>query len=384
MFELSDLIEYENENTSLDFKAVQYSKENNDSFLKDLISLANAITTNKKYIIVGVKHFPDGSRNLLGIDEPFIDDAQYQQLVLANIEPDLDFKYFPYQYKEMTFGIIHIIDCSNPPYMMKKNNGKLKPGDSFIRKGSHNTNLLRPDIDNLINYKKTDLSKNIILSFSDEKETLDLIIKKNEFKFPSNLEKEKIENALAEKEKSNSIMNNYTISPIHAFSFTPYEKRSIQTLKKDLETVVDDYKQEDEYYFFEKNAHKVNFYIHNNNSTFLENVSIEVTIDKSEDFCIAQEIYRKPQKYNPFSINSPKPPTSEEINYPNVQVGSNNYKIFAELENIKHHLPTTAFQVPIRMTIVSTKDCTINLNVKIFAKNLSTPILKFLTLKVTV
>ncbi len=34
-----DMINFENENTALDFKAIQYEKEQYESFLKDVISM---------------------------------------------------------------------------------------------------------------------------------------------------------------------------------------------------------------------------------------------------------------------------------------------------------------------------------------------------------
>ena len=50
---LIDLILYENENTNLDFKKVEYRKENYEEFLKDIISFANANSKGIKYIIIG-------------------------------------------------------------------------------------------------------------------------------------------------------------------------------------------------------------------------------------------------------------------------------------------------------------------------------------------
>ncbi len=42
MTELNDLIRFENENTSLDFKAVQYSKAFHEALIKDIMAMANA------------------------------------------------------------------------------------------------------------------------------------------------------------------------------------------------------------------------------------------------------------------------------------------------------------------------------------------------------
>ena len=58
---LDDLIEYESENTSLDFKAEEYGK-NNFELIKDVMSMANAHSNEKKYIVVGVKDNPNEDR----------------------------------------------------------------------------------------------------------------------------------------------------------------------------------------------------------------------------------------------------------------------------------------------------------------------------------
>jgi hypothetical protein len=60
MTELDDVIKFENESTSVDFKAKQYG--NNEHLLKDLIAMANSNVIGDRNIIVGVKHFSDGTR----------------------------------------------------------------------------------------------------------------------------------------------------------------------------------------------------------------------------------------------------------------------------------------------------------------------------------
>ena len=117
---LDEIIEFENENTGLDFKAIQYQKVKFQDLLKDLMSMANAKTDDDKYIIVGIKLLGNGNRDILGITEDFIDEATYQQLTHNNIEPELNFSYFPYHYQNKTLGIFKIYDCYDRPYMNEK------------------------------------------------------------------------------------------------------------------------------------------------------------------------------------------------------------------------------------------------------------------------
>lgn len=381
MTDLSNLIQYENENTALDFKAIQYKKDNNENFLKDIISLANAITKNQKFIIIGVKHYSNGERDLLGIDENFIDDASYQQIVDSNIEPHLSFKYFPYKYENKIFGIFQILECSNPPYMMKKALGKLNLGDSFIRRGSHQTRLTRKDIDYYESTRnKSDISDNIVISFSEKESIANLVTQRNEFELPSTLKKREIESVIRKKEESNSPLKNFTISSYNPFSFVPYENRSLDDLRLNLNNVMKDYEEEDTYCLFEQNAYKINFYIHNKSTEFLEDVSIEITVKKTDQFLIRDDIYVKSKKYHPLIKDMPRVATWEEINYPSVKSKDEEYIINNELKHVKHHLPTEILSVPIRVVLFSRTEILIKFQIKVFAKNLDKPIINILQL----
>lgn len=54
--------------------------------------MANADLNRDRFIVVGVKHYHNGDRDILGVEE-FVDDAQYYQLVNSNIKPDINFEY---------------------------------------------------------------------------------------------------------------------------------------------------------------------------------------------------------------------------------------------------------------------------------------------------
>lgn len=380
MRDIVDLIEYENENTNLDFKSHQYKKEQNESFLKDIISLANALSKDDKYIIIGVKHHSNGNRDLIGIQEQFIDDASYQQLVDSNIEPTIDFEYLPFKYGGKLFGIFKITNCSNPPYMMKKNYGNLKLGDAFIRKGSFQNRLSRKDIDNqnqqIFN---NDISPNIDVSFEENNILKSKNFEKIFFELPSVKKKKEIQRIIERKEKSNTILNEITIQGFDPFSFVPYEKRSLSELRNNLKNVESDCLESDCFCFFEENSHKVNFFIHNDSTDFLDDVSIEVIIEKNNKLSVSDKIYRKPISHHPLRSSIPRMPTFDEINYPQVEVKDNEYKILTQIDKVKHQLPTQIFKVPLRITVFpNDADISIKFNVKLYAKNIKNPIFKIL------
>ena len=54
--------------------------------------------------------------------------------------------------------------------------------------------------------------------------------------------------------------------------------RDLTTLRGNLENVQKTFEEEDKYYLNEKTAQKLNIYLHNNSSEFLEDSSIEILI----------------------------------------------------------------------------------------------------------
>lgn len=100
---LIECIETEIESSNFDFKKDIYDfaiAKNKQDFLTDVLSFANSHSNGDKYIITGVKLYPDGRRDLVGITESKIKDgSDYQSLINDNIEPNIiiDFDVIEYQ-----------------------------------------------------------------------------------------------------------------------------------------------------------------------------------------------------------------------------------------------------------------------------------------------
>lgn len=145
--DLLEIIRYENESIYADFKRSQY--QNNEDFLKDIMAIANANTdVSKRYIIIGVKHSPNGNRDFYSIPrEEFKDDAVYQDLIRNNIEPEIKFIYKPFEVEGHLLGVFEISECENRPYVMKKKFGTLEQGACYIRRGSQQSRAVRADLE---------------------------------------------------------------------------------------------------------------------------------------------------------------------------------------------------------------------------------------------
>ncbi|WP_082834254.1 helix-turn-helix domain-containing protein [Paenibacillus glucanolyticus] len=147
MDKIVELIEFGYECDYLDFKERQYHKDKSMDLLKDIMAMANSRHNGDKFIIVGVKDRPEG-KEIKGIDpKELIDSSNYVQLIMNNIEPEIQFDYFKYEYKGAVLGVFKIHKTDNKPYMMRKKFDRLNEGYCLIRKGSTNTVAKRSDFD---------------------------------------------------------------------------------------------------------------------------------------------------------------------------------------------------------------------------------------------
>ena len=149
---LIECIETEIESSNFDFKKDIYDfaiAKNKQDFLTDVLSFANSHSNGDKYIITGVKLYPDGRRDLEGITESKIKDgSDYQSLINDNIEPNIIIDFDVIEYQTNKYGIFRIKQENNDkPYLLSKKYEKLEKGFIKIRKGQKNEFITRRDFD---------------------------------------------------------------------------------------------------------------------------------------------------------------------------------------------------------------------------------------------
>jgi len=405
MINFDDLIKYENENTCLDFKAIQYEKSQYEELIKDIMSMANADVENDRYIIIGVKHKPSGDRKMLNIKKgEFIDSAIYQQIIRENIEPDIKLEYFPYEHEGNLLGIFKISNCFNQPYMMKKDFGKLKKGDSFIRKGTHVSRMMRRDHDAIFEkkLKKDKFDGKIHLSFSGygSSHEIELMVT-SDIKLPSQRAAEKIIKIIKERkqvvkmktqeaaftgisaifESQQRFAKSLRSITANPFSPIPYEQRTLEELQNNLKEVDQTYRDDDSYTLFELSSHKINISILNEGHTYIEDASIQLQIKKIEGLLVAEKVYVEP-KNDINSLVNAHVPSYESINYPEVNYTESSIVIYQTIGDVKHRLPINAFKVPIRIVFLDQlAGKVVEIKCKLFGKNLIEPLNKILRIK---
>jgi Putative DNA-binding domain len=410
--ELLDLIQYENEKTGLDFKAVIYKADKFDELLKDIMAMANAALEEDRYIVVGIKHQPSSERVFLGVEE-FMDDATYYQLVHSNIEPDIQFEYFHVEVEDKRVGVFRIFNCDNQPYMLKKDTKTLRRGDGFIRKGTSQMRLMRSDLDKIFAKRQVvpDLAAKLEAVFEVDGQLSTRMTPALDSGLPSASAARDIRRAIADKEMSeaqrearkqaaldnkipnSALFNIFEVNPVFAQMnemaasisgrSLPYEQRTLATLREDLETVEKTYEEEDLYYLYEERAGKVNLLLSNHGEQYIEDCSVEIRIKRSFPFVVSSAIYRKPKyrsAFMPLVINSP---SFERTYYPKVTETADSYLIKNHLGDLRHNLTTPALKVPVRVTLpIDSAGQQMEVTLTLFGKNLPKPYIKTMLISI--
>lgn len=379
--DLDDIIEFDEEGTNLDFKKEEYRKESYSSLIKDVMSMANVINTENKRIIIGVKHKPGEDRIIEGLDT-ISDQATFENIIQDNIEPNINFRYFTYKFQGKMLGILEISDNIDKPYMMKKDYGVLKKGDMWIRKGSRQSKVTREDLDKMFSMRKKSVFENkVIIGFGKDllkeitlskesitrecfpsmirKKELQVLLhrlddrynKKQDIPPKNNTMDTSLQKSLKEftsfglfsefNDKDKSIRVGYD-----SMNFPVYCNR--EKLVEKINNVSKAYYDKDCYYLYEENSSKINFYIFNDGTEFLEDVVIDLYFD-SEVFMVSEEIYEKPEPISIYNLNFNVPNSNSR--YPSVRKDDKNIVVQEEHKQIRHKTFTKLFFDELRVLI---------------------------------
>lgn len=134
------------ENEYVDFKKTMYRRQSYSNLLLDVMSMANSAYEGSRYILMGIKHFPDGEVRVHGIgDDEKEDSSTFQQLIFENIEPYLPIELHYVEVDDKTIVIIELKNPTQQPYMMRKKYNNLHEGLCYVRRGSQQGHAMRQD-----------------------------------------------------------------------------------------------------------------------------------------------------------------------------------------------------------------------------------------------
>lgn len=145
--QILELLLYENESSTLDFKRDQYpfegaTNDDKSELLKDILSFSNAWRRSDAYILIGVEEVQGKRPNVVGITK-HLDDAKLQQFVNSKTQRPVHFSYQQARLDNQDIGVIHIPPQERPIYITK-NFGNTKKETVYIRRNS-STAIASPD-----------------------------------------------------------------------------------------------------------------------------------------------------------------------------------------------------------------------------------------------
>ncbi|TWT95273.1 Divergent AAA domain protein [Botrimarina colliarenosi] len=130
---------YEDESATLDFKREQYkfakaSEEEKSELIKDILGFANGWRRSDAYILIGVEEAIGCRSNVVGINDHLADHS-LQQFVNNLTNKPVQFGYATVPIEGLQIGVIRV-ELQDRPIYLKKDFGKLKKGDVYVRRGS--------------------------------------------------------------------------------------------------------------------------------------------------------------------------------------------------------------------------------------------------------
>jgi hypothetical protein len=137
-----ELLLFEQESDTLDFKSRQYSfakgtEEEKAEILKDILAFTNSWRRADAYVLTGVQEVKGDKSTVVGIDED-IDDAALQQFVNSKTRKPIRFSYRAVQLEGKKVGIFHIPVQERPRYL-KSDFGYVKGQTVYLRRGTTTT-----------------------------------------------------------------------------------------------------------------------------------------------------------------------------------------------------------------------------------------------------
>ena len=147
--QFADLLKRQEDET-LDFKLEMYDLSQDEKkfqLVKDILCMANTPRDDASYIVLGVKKYPDGRYDLIGLND-HVDESDLQSQFSERVYPAPRFKYEVITYKDIPFGIITILPDRIGPCVPLRDYGNagnfLRQRQIYFRRGSKNE-LAGPD-----------------------------------------------------------------------------------------------------------------------------------------------------------------------------------------------------------------------------------------------
>ncbi len=352
--QILELLLYENESSTLDFKRDQYpfegaTNDDKSELLKDILAFSNAWRRSDAYILIGVEEVQGKRPNVVGITK-HLDDAKLQQFVNSKTQRPVHFSYQQAQLDNQDIGVIHI-PLQERPIHITKNFGKLKKEAVYIRRNS-STAIASPD----------EIAR-MGQAVAGAGGALPLL----ELQFIDTKDLEHLGDSLEAETVNLSIPEDHEIPDygVMRFAIVPGIPQTMPGIGKNR-----DYYRDLAHYLKKLvETYQVDFLVHNAGSILAEGVRVEILIEDSHGNLILRDASEIPNEPSADMILShiPQPVFNLDVN---VQRSREGWIVTAELGKIQ---PKASVHTSCGLYIGARIVTELKIAAKLFADNLPSP-----------
>ncbi len=358
MSQIETLIRHENEHTALKFRPTLYLRHEYDQLLRDIVALANADVRGERIIVLGVDA-RGNARSLIGVPRGMsVVHGTFEGLVQKHIEPSLRVRYGTCEIDGLTFGVLSITGCTNQPYLVSNPLAPaLRRGEGWIRRGVEQLPLGRADLDRMYasRFEGGLFRGGIKVGFKGPKLVSSLMLRAIDvYEPPSARAAARLKAAIeAHTELERTKFHSTRIMRLtHLRLFgheAPYRSKSLEQLRLDLEHVLDEYREDDSYYRFEKLGHRVNFTLVNRGTEPIADASVRIELPNGAGIEVAPRIF----KSRPAADQSVPAAAAGQAttDYPSVTATEETITIERNLGDVACDSPVDLLREPLRMVI---------------------------------
>ncbi|MCP4299723.1 MAG: ATP-binding protein [Gammaproteobacteria bacterium] len=341
--------------TGTQFRKRPYGTGNLESFLRDVLAMANASVDGPRFIVIGTHIDSRGRKSVRPVSEKdFSGKPSYESLVNEYIEPPVRIRHESVLLDGKRVGVFDIGDCQDRPYMMRIDYSEtLRRGDAYTRSKDTAIKMGRQQLRTLFESKFQDSvsAKNIEVGFAGKIIHKTLTLSSCDLaQLPSAVAASKLEQLIkiqldSHGSGSTSVMARLVHARLYG-SDDPYVSRSADTLMEEMKQIQHSYQNQDRQFLFETNREEIQLVVYNQGQEPIADASIVLVLPKDDDFFIAD---RPPKTRHKGKFVSRCP--DELAAYPSVRFHKNSIHITNKLGDIRVGEPVEVFASPLRVCV---------------------------------
>lgn len=339
--------------TGIQFREQAYGTAGIESFLRDVLSIANADVDGPRYIVVGSAVDENGRKRIESVSSSdFSGRPPYESLAGEYIEPPLRLCYQAVSLEGKRVGVFEVGDCQDRPYMMRIDYSEtLRRGDAYRRSGNMAIKMGRPQLQALFEKKFRDSvsSDDIEVGFAGDIIHKNLNIPAGDLsQLPSAIAAGKIDQLIKIRRKSkNSGSTSIMARLVHARLYgsdDPYVSRSVEELLQEKEETRKKFRHRDEHFLFETHRQEIGLVIYNQGREPIVDASLELVLPKDDDFHVAR-VLPKVRRNGNLANRLAK----DTAAYPTVRIEQKAIYVTHKIGDIPIGQPVAAFEAPLRV-----------------------------------